>query len=91
MENILVEYDEKLTLKIGDFELATNEDFSNVICGFVILISVFLMICRTPLYMGPEMFSENEKYSKKVDIWSFGVILYKMIFGYIFYLFILLN
>jgi serine/threonine protein kinase len=45
--------------------------------------------------MAPELFIPDSKYTKSVDIWSFGVLLYYMIFGFefsffIFYLFILL-
>jgi serine/threonine protein kinase len=32
--------------------------------------------------MPPELFSPSESYSKAVDIWSFGVLVYVMIFGF---------
>jgi hypothetical protein len=28
--------------------------------------------------MAPELFDENPKWSKAVDVWSFGVLLYDM-------------
>lgn len=34
----------------------------------------------TPLYMSPQLLS-NEKYSSKCDIWSLGVIFYRMLHG----------
>jgi len=37
-------------------------------------------IVGTPLYMAPEIFNHG-KYNSKVDLWSYGVILYEMLFG----------
>lgn len=34
----------------------------------------------TPLYMAPEIFKKN-KYTNKVDIWSLGIITYKLLVG----------
>jgi serine/threonine protein kinase len=39
--------------------------------------------------MSPELFVPKPQYSKSVDIWSFGVLFYNMIFGFI--MFIILN
>ena len=43
-------------------------------------------ICGTPLNMAPELWgSGRRKYTEKVDVWAFGSMLYKMIYGiYIF-------
>jgi calcium-dependent protein kinase len=38
-------------------------------------------VCGTPLYMAPQLLF-NEKYNDKCDIWSLGLMLYEMIFGY---------
>ena len=46
--------------------------------------------CGTPLYMSPELYESRFKHSSyncSVDIWSFGVILYKLIYdAYPFYI-----
>jgi serine/threonine protein kinase len=37
-------------------------------------------MCGTPLYIAPEIFAQN-KYDYRVDIWSIGAIIYKLLFG----------
>lgn len=37
-------------------------------------------MCGTPLYIAPEIFEEKE-YDFRVDIWSIGAIIYKLLFG----------
>ena len=65
--------DEKLELKIGDFgliaKLDSNKDRKKSCCG-------------TPYYMAPEVINPGEKgYSFEVDIWSIGIIMYKLLTG----------
>lgn len=66
--NILV--NENGFSKITDFGFATKafSDFNDEI--FV----------GTPLYTAPEAFIE-QKYGPKTDLWSFGVIIYEMLYG----------
>ena len=70
--------DEKLELKIGDFGLIANlekdKDRRKTCCG-------------TKFFMAPEVIDPGEKgYSFEVDIWSMGVIMYKLLTGkYPFY------
>jgi len=40
-----------------------------------------LSVCGSPLYMAPELFI-NKTYNIKADLWSFGVIMYEMLFGF---------
>ena len=39
----------------------------------------YLENCGTLLYMAPELFTNNVKYTKGVDVWSVGIILYMLL------------
>ncbi|KAI5964213.1 DUN1 [Candida pseudojiufengensis] len=63
-----------LKVKIADFGLAKfigELNFTNTLCG-------------TPAYVAPEILnnSNNRNYSKKVDLWSSGVLLYVCLCGF---------
>lgn len=36
--------------------------------------------CGTPIYMAPELLKEKQ-YTNKVELWSFGIIMYEMLYG----------
>lgn len=72
-ENILL-MDTDLTVKIGDFGLAKivgEASFTTTLCG-------------TPSYVAPEILVNNKarRYTKAVDIWSLGVVLYICLCGF---------
>ena len=75
-DNMEINYNfsENLVVKLADFGLARyykdNEDMSNL----------NNTICGTPLYMAPEMLL-NAQYNSKADLWSYGVIMYQLLFG----------
>jgi serine/threonine-protein kinase CHEK2 len=61
-------------VKLADFGLAKiigEESFTTTLCG-------------TPSYVAPEILAEgrNRKYTKAVDIWSLGVVLYICLCGF---------
>jgi serine/threonine-protein kinase Chk2 len=72
-ENILV-IDKELNVKIADFGLAKiigEESFTTTLCG-------------TPSYVAPEILeqSNRRRYTRAVDIWSLGVVLYICLCGF---------
>jgi len=71
-ENLLLTSDDDdADVKIADF-------------GFAVHVSDLANkdeICGTPDYMAPEMLA-GKKYDEKVDIWSFGVICFVLLGGY---------
>ncbi|KAI1333281.1 SMAD/FHA protein kinase [Xylariaceae sp. FL0255] len=72
-ENILL-VDKEPHAKLADFGLAKiigEESFTTTLCG-------------TPSYVAPEILAEgrHRKYTKAVDIWSLGVVLYICLCGF---------
>jgi polo-like kinase 1 len=62
---------ENMCVKIGDFGLATKIDFYG---------EKKKTICGTPNYIAPEII-ESKGHSYEVDVWSFGVIMYTLVYG----------
>jgi serine/threonine-protein kinase Chk2 len=72
-ENILLA-DKELTVKLADFGLAKiigEESFTTTLCG-------------TPSYVAPEILkpSGRRRYTRAVDVWSLGVVLYICLCGF---------
>ncbi|KAI9166999.1 Eukaryotic translation initiation factor 3 subunit M [Paramyrothecium foliicola] len=72
-ENILM-VDKELHVKLADFGLAKiigEESFTTTLCG-------------TPSYVAPEILADSKqrKYTKAVDVWSLGVVLYICLCGF---------
>ena len=76
LENILIKYDDKLkksfTLKIADYGISKRLDSlsKNYVNSKV----------GTFIYSAPEVL-EGKQYNYKCDLWSIGIILYRLIFG----------
>lgn len=69
-KNILLS-DDKKKVKLCDFGL------SKITSGLPRINT----ICGSPLYMAPEILNQKE-YDNKIDMWSVGIILYEMLFGF---------
>ena len=72
-ENILL-IDKILNIKLADFGLAKiigEESFTTTLCG-------------TPSYVAPEILeqSHRRRYTRAVDVWSLGVVLYICLCGF---------
>lgn len=73
-DNVLLQSDNEETLiKVSDFGLSK----------FVQNDSVMRTLCGTPLYVAPEVLLTGGRgsYTKKVDIWSLGVVLFTCLSG----------
>lgn len=72
LENILVKRKgQKFDFKIGDLGQAKSHSG---------IVSVKQTICGTPLYMAPEVYF-GDAYNGKADVWSLGVMLFKLATG----------
>ena len=71
-ENILLTSNKnEIKCKLIDFGISvTNNNLLETPCG-------------TPMYVSPEMYLEKEYDGKISDIWSVGVLLYSMVFGFL--------
>lgn len=57
-------------IKLGDFGF--SHQYDDTVSGVV--ANTF---CGTPYYLAPELWN-NQRYSKKADVWSLGVLLYEI-------------
>jgi len=71
-ENLLLDTTEGSTIKLVDFGFATT-------CGDSFNITGQL---GSPSYVAPEIL-RNEAYGKPCDMWSFGIVLYHLLGGYL--------
>ena len=67
-----LDLNQKIIVKLADFGLAKysvhpDSMLMNTRCG-------------SPLYMAPEIF-QSDGYDSKADLWSFGIVMYQMLFG----------
>lgn len=69
LENIFIELDSEVCVKIGDFGSAIIKEPERSIIGFF----------GSLMYMPPELLTDH--YNEKIDIWSCGVLLYVLVFG----------
>jgi len=69
--NILLTNNKKV-LKIADFGFAKQTKKE---------INMYQTICGSPLYMAPELMG-NDEYNNQTDLWSIGMILYEMLYGF---------
>lgn len=68
-ENMLVQSRDPMHIKLSDFGLSKESDYMNTCCG-------------TKTYAAPEIYrSSSESYSKRVDIWSLGVVIFQYGYG----------
>ena len=65
-------YTEKIILKLADFGLAKSYEEDEILKN---------TICGSPLYMSPEIILDKE-YNSKADLWSYGTIMYQLLFGF---------
>jgi 5'-AMP-activated protein kinase catalytic alpha subunit len=70
-ENILLDY--KYNVKIIDFGLSNIYNRGDSL----------MTACGSPCYAAPEMLSGKSYNPLKIDIWSLGIILYAMCFGFL--------
>ncbi|EAR81887.2 Serine/Threonine kinase domain protein (macronuclear) [Tetrahymena thermophila SB210] len=63
---------DNMTLKIGDFGLATKIEYEG---------EKKKTVCGTPNYIAPEILEGKDGHSYEVDMWSLGVIIYTLLIG----------
>ena len=69
LENILLNKEGSLDIKISDFGCSKIDPCGTTICG-------------TPKYMALELLEGVKNYDYKVDLWSIGLCFWELLFGY---------
>ena len=73
-ENLLIDkINKKLSLKLIDFGISSTYNMQ----------SLLITPCGTASYAPPEMHKGEKYYGLLTDVWSAGVVLYAMVFGYL--------
>ena len=70
----------EIVLKLADFGFSKFFDI-NFEDDKNIKNTMVMSVCGSPIYMAPEMIL-NKKPSVKSDLWSFGVVMYEMLYGW---------
>lgn len=69
LENILLKLtDDKIVIKLCDFDFLKKGDTGKTYLG-------------TGMYMAPEILKSSKSYTNKADLWSLGVVFYKILYG----------
>ena len=68
LENILLEDETSMTVKLSDFGCSKVDPIGTTICG-------------TPKYMALEVMENDNNYNYKADLWSLGLCFWELIFG----------
>jgi hypothetical protein len=72
--------DNEIVLKLADFGFSKYFDI-NFEEDINPKDMMTMTVCGSPIYMAPEMIL-NKKPSIKSDLWSFGVVMYEMLYGF---------
>jgi serine/threonine protein kinase len=73
-ENILLNSkDNDTSIKLGDFGCARRFE-----PGTAQLVT----LCGSPQYVAPELYTHNDGYDERCDIWSCGIVIYVILGGY---------
>ena len=69
MENVMI--DSAFNVKIIDFGFSVKLTKGEVLYDF----------CGTPHYISPEVIKKKGYYGKEADVWSLGILLYRLAMG----------
>jgi serine/threonine protein kinase len=70
--------DNEVIVKLADFGFARFFEHNPAnTTGYDDMVAT---VCGSPIYMAPELLI-NDKYNIKADLWSFGIIMYELLYG----------